>query len=221
VAAVPGNACVQRGPLWWAAHHRHHHRHSDEAEDVHSPRQIGFFWSHMGWFMTLENALTNFRSVRDLTKFPELVFLDRHHWIVPATLAVSTFGVGALLETVAPGLGTNGWQLFVWGFLVSTVFLYHATYTINSVAHVVGSRRYRTTDDSRNNWFLALLTLGEGWHNNHHYYPGSTRQGFYWWEIDLTYYGLKALSWLGLVWDLRSPPRSVRDRVRAKLSQSP
>jgi stearoyl-CoA desaturase (delta-9 desaturase) len=221
VAAVLGNACVQRGPLWWAAHHRHHHRHSDEAEDVHSPRQIGFFWSHMGWFMTLENALTNFRSVRDLTKFPELVFLDRHHWIVPATLAVSTFGVGALLEAVAPGLGTNGWQLFVWGFLVSTVVLYHATYTINSVAHVVGSRRYRTTDDSRNNWFLALLTLGEGWHNNHHYYPGSTRQGFYWWEIDLTYYGLKALSWLGLVWDLRSPPRSVRDRVRAKLSQTP
>jgi stearoyl-CoA desaturase (delta-9 desaturase) len=217
VAAVLGNSCVQRGPLWWAAHHRHHHRHSDEEQDIHSPRQAGFFWSHMGWFMTLENALTNFRSVRDLTRFPELVFLDRHHWIVPATLAFATYGLGALLQAVAPGLGTSGWQMFVWGFLVSTVFLYHATYTINSVAHVVGSRRYRTSDDSRNNWLLALLTLGEGWHNNHHYYPGSTRQGFYWWEVDLTFYGLTVLSWFGLVWDLRSPPRSVRDRARGKV----
>ncbi len=217
VAAVLGNACVQRGPLWWAAHHRHHHRHSDQEEDIHSPRQIGFFWSHMGWFLTLENSVTNFRSVRDLTRYPELVFLDRHHWIVPASLALGAYGLGALLGAVAPGLGTNGWQMFVWGFLVSTVVLYHATYTINSVAHVVGNRRYSTSDDSRNNWFLALLTLGEGWHNNHHYYPGSTRQGFYWWEIDLTYYGLKALSWVGLVWDLRSPPRAVRDRAGARV----
>ncbi|HET7904188.1 MAG TPA: acyl-CoA desaturase [Candidatus Eisenbacteria bacterium] len=221
VAAVLGNACVQRGPLWWAAHHRHHHRHSDDEQDIHSPRQAGFFWSHMGWFMTLENALTNFRSVRDLTKYPELVFLDRHHWIVPAALGFATYGFGALLEAIAPGLGTNGWQMFVWGFLVSTVVLYHATYTINSVAHVIGSRRYKTTDDSRNNFFLALLTLGEGWHNNHHYYPGSTRQGFYWWEIDLTYYGLVFLSWTGLVWDLRSPPRAVRDRVRARMAETP
>jgi stearoyl-CoA desaturase (delta-9 desaturase) len=218
VGAAIGNACVQRGPLWWSAHHRHHHRHSDQEADVHSPRQIGFFWSHMGWFLTMENTPTNFRSVRDLTKYPELMFLDRHHWVVPVTLAASTYGLGALLAAVAPGLGTNGWQMFVWGFLISTVVLYHATYTINSVAHVVGSRRYATSDDSRNNWFLALLTLGEGWHNNHHYYPGSTRQGFYWWEVDLTYYGLKALSWIGLVWDLRSPPRSVRDRVRARIA---
>ena len=216
VGAVMGNACVQRGPLWWAAHHRHHHRHSDEEGDVHSPRQIGFFWSHMGWFMTRENAVTDFRAVRDLTRFPELVFLDRHHYLVPALLAFSTYALGALLEAVAPGLGTNGWQMFVWGFLISTIVLYHAVYTINSVAHVIGGRRYETTDDSRNNWFLALLTLGEGWHNNHHYYPGSTRQGFYWWEIDLTYYGLVGLSWVGLVWDLRSPPHAVRERHRRR-----
>ena len=220
VAAVMGNSCIQRGPLWWAAHHRHHHRHSDEAEDIHSPRQIGFFWSHMGWFMTRENAVTNFRSVRDLTRFPELVFLDRHHYIVPLLFAASTYALGALLQSVAPGLGTSGWQMFVWGFLISTVVLYHAVYTINSVAHVVGNRRYETTDDSRNNWFLALLTLGEGWHNNHHYYPGSTRQGFYWWEIDLTYYGLVGLSWIGLVWDLRSPPHSIRERHRERLAST-
>jgi stearoyl-CoA desaturase (delta-9 desaturase) len=119
---------------------------------------------------------------------------------------------------VAPGLGTNAWQMFVWGFLISTVVLYHAVYTINSVAHVVGKRRYETTDDSRNNWLLALLTLGEGWHNNHHYYPGSTRQGFYWWEVDLSYYGLKALSWVGLVWDLREPPVAIRERHRERLA---
>jgi stearoyl-CoA desaturase (delta-9 desaturase) len=218
VMAILGNSCVQRGPLWWSAHHRHHHRHSDQEEDIHSPRQIGFFWAHMGWFMTRENALTNFRSVRDLTKYPELVFLDRHHYIVPLALVFSMFGLGALLEHVAPGLGTNGWQMFVWGFLISTVVLYHAVYTINSVAHVVGDRRYQTTDDSRNNFFLALLTLGEGWHNNHHYYPGSTRQGFYWWEIDLSYYGLKALSWVGLVWDLREPPHAIRERHRERLA---
>ncbi len=220
VAAVMGNSCIQRGPLWWAAHHRHHHRHSDEAEDIHSPRQIGFFWSHMGWFMTRENAVTNFRSVRDLTRFPELVFLDRHHYIVPLLLAFFTYGLGAFLQAVAPGLGTSGWQMFVWGFLISTVVLYHAVYTINSVAHVVGGRRYETADDSRNNWLLALLTLGEGWHNNHHYYPGSTRQGFYWWEIDLTYYGLVGLSWVGLVWDLRSPPHSIRERHRERLAST-
>jgi len=220
IAAVMGNACVQRGPLWWAAHHRHHHRHSDQEGDVHSPRQLGFFWSHMGWFMTRENSLTDFRSVRDLAKYPELVFLDRHHYIVPLALVGSMFGLGALLERVAPGLGTNAWQMFVWGFLVSTVVLYHAVYTINSVAHVIGKRRYETTDDSRNNFFLALLTLGEGWHNNHHYYPGSTRQGFYWWEVDLSYYGLKALSWVGLVWDLREPPVAIRERHRERLATS-
>jgi stearoyl-CoA desaturase (delta-9 desaturase) len=211
VAAVMGNTCVQRGPLWWAAHHRHHHRYADQEPDIHSPRQDGFFWSHMGWFMTRENAATNERLIRDLVRYPELRFIDKYHALVPGILAVSLFGFGALLERVAPGLGTNGWQMLVWGFCVSTVVLYHAVYTINSLAHKFGGRRYETTDDSRNNFWLALLTLGEGWHNNHHHYPGSTRQGFFWWEVDISYYLLVALSWTGLIWDLRSPPAHVRD----------
>jgi stearoyl-CoA desaturase (delta-9 desaturase) len=215
VAAVLGNTCVQRGPLWWAAHHRHHHRFSDHEGDVHSPHQDGFFWSHMGWFMTRENGRTNLGLVRDLARYPELRFLDRHHYIVPLTMIAALIGFGALLQSVAPGLGTNAGQMFIWGFCISTVVLYHAVYTINSLAHKFGGRRYKTRDDSRNNFALALLTLGEGWHNNHHYYPGSTRQGFYWWEVDITYYLLVMLSWTGLIWELRSPPDHIRDQKDA------
>lgn len=212
IAAIMGNSCVQRGPLWWAAHHRHHHHHSDQKPDIHSPRQDGFFWSHMGWFMTIENSRTNERLIRDLTRFPELRFLDRFHVIVPAMLGIGLFWLGVLLENVAPGLGTNGWQMFVWGFCISTVVLYHAVYTINSLAHRIGGRRYETGDDSRNNFFLAIITLGEGWHNNHHHYPGSTRQGFFWWEVDISYYILVGMSWVGLVWDLRKPPAHLLER---------
>jgi stearoyl-CoA desaturase (delta-9 desaturase) len=220
-AAVMGNSCVQRGPIWWAAHHRHHHRYSDHEGDIHSPHQDGFFWSHMGWITTRENAQTNWKMVRDLAQYPELRWIDKHHGIVPLLLAAGLFGLGALLERVAPGLHTNGWQMFIWGFCVSTTVLYHAVYTINSLAHKIGGRRYQTRDDSRNNFFLALLTFGEGWHNNHHFYPGSTRQGFYWWEVDITYYLLVALSWTGLVWDLRSPPTHVRDNPAAVTAASP
>ena len=212
IAAIMGNSCVQRGPLWWAAHHRHHHHHSDQRPDIHSPRQDGFFWSHMGWFMTIENSRTNERLIRDLTRFPELRFLDRFHVIVPAILGIGLYWLGVLLENVAPGLGTNGWQMFVWGFCISTVVLYHAVYTINSLAHRIGGRRYETGDDSRNNFFLAIITLGEGWHNNHHHYPGSTRQGFFWWEVDISYYILVGMSWVGLVWDLRKPPAHLLER---------
>ncbi|MBS0376346.1 MAG: acyl-CoA desaturase [Proteobacteria bacterium] len=210
--ALLGASAVQRGPLWWAAHHREHHAHSDAPDDVHSPRQRGFLWSHMGWFLSRRHFAPDLARVRDLARYPELRWLDRYDVVVPVLLAVALYGLGALLERLAPGLGTSRWQLLVWGFFVSTVLCYHATYTINSLAHVFGRRRYATGDDSRNNALLALLTFGEGWHNNHHHYPNAARQGFYWWEIDLTYYGLRVLAALGLIWDLKPVPAAVRAR---------
>lgn len=216
IFAVLGSSAVQRGPLWWAAHHRDHHRESDTAADVHSPMQHGFLWSHIGWITSKANFPTKDNLVKDLARYPELRFLDRFDTIVPALLAISIFALGALLESVAPGLGTNGWQLLVWGFFVSTVLLYHGTFTINSLAHRFGKQRYNTHDASRNNLWLALITLGEGWHNNHHYYPGSARQGFYWWEIDITWYILKALARIGVIWDLRDVPPHVLDSAHSQ-----
>ena len=209
LGGVLGSAAVQRGPIWWAAHHREHHRLSDCEGDLHSPHQHGFWWSHMGWFMTRESFATNERRVRDWLKFPELRFLDRYDVVVPLLYGVGMYGLGEAWRWAAPTSGVTGWQMLVWGFLISTVFLYHVTYAINSVAHVRGSRRFATKDQSRNNLWLALLTLGEGWHNNHHYYPASARQGFFWWEIDVTYYMLVVLSWLGLVWELKPVPSRV------------
>lgn len=212
--AVLAGTAVQRGPLWWAAHHRHHHRHSDQEDDRHSPSQHGFYWSHVGWIISKGNFRTNIEYVRDLAKYPELVFLDRFDTLVPILLAGSMFGLGACMESFVPGLGTNGLQMLVWGFFISTVVLFHATCTINSLAHVFGRQRYQTGDHSRNSFLLALLTLGEGWHNNHHHFPASTRQGFYWWEIDITWYLLRGLSWLGIVSDLRGVPERVRAAER-------
>jgi len=207
--AVLGASCVQRGPIWWAAHHRHHHAHSDQLHDVHSPRQRGFLWSHVGWFLSQRHFAPDLARVRDLLRYPELRLLDRFDVLVPVALAAALFVVGALLHRFAPQLHTSGSQLLVWGFFVSTVVCYHATYTINSLCHRFGRRRFATSDDSRNNLWLALLTFGEGWHNNHHHYPAAARQGFYWWEIDLTFYGLKLLQALGVVWDLKTVPAHV------------
>jgi stearoyl-CoA desaturase (delta-9 desaturase) len=206
--AVAGNTAAQRGPIWWAAHHRSHHRHADQPTDRHSPRR-GFWRSHIGWFLTRSAFPTDARYVRDWMRYPELLALDRFDWVVPTGLVAMLAGIGGALERWAPQLGTSALQLAVWGFGISTVAVYHATYTINSLAHRFGRRRFHTADDSRNNCWLALLTFGEGWHNNHHYYPGSVRQGFYWWEIDLTYYTLVALSWTGLIHDLRPVPARV------------
>ena len=206
-----GASSAQRGPLWWAAHHRHHHAYSDRPEDPHSPRHKGFLSSHMGWFLTQGGFRPDLSRVKDLERFPELRWLDRFDIVAPVALALALLWAGNWLEAHRPELGTSGGQLLVWGFFVSTVAVYHATYTINSLCHVFGRQRYATGDDSRNNFWLALLTLGEGWHNNHHHYPSSVRQGFYWWEIDLTWYGLKLLSWLGVVWDLKPIPVAVRD----------
>ncbi|MBA3709121.1 MAG: fatty acid desaturase, partial [Planctomycetes bacterium] len=188
VWAAIGNSSSQRGPLWWAAHHRHHHRYSDEPEDIHSPKQRGFWWSHMAWFLTKTNFRSNMEMVPDLAKFPELVWLDRFDSLMPIILGFSCFGLGVALQHWAPGLGTSGAQMLVWGFVISTVVTAHATFTINSLSHVFGSRRYETSDTSRNNLLLALLTLGEGWHNNHHHYQSTVRQGFRWYEIDVTWY---------------------------------
>lgn len=209
VFAVLGASAIQRGPLWWASHHRHHHRYSDQANDPHSPRQHGFLWSHMGWFLSRENFSTKFSLVSDLARYPELRFLDRFDVLVPAVVGALLYITGEWLAITAPALNTNGAQLLVWGFVISTLAVYHVTFCVNSLAHVVGKRRYANRDDSGNSWWLALLTFGEGWHNNHHHYPGSARQGFRPWEIDLTYYGLCALAALGLIWDLQTAPKRI------------
>jgi stearoyl-CoA desaturase (Delta-9 desaturase) len=214
VFALLGAASVQRGPLWWAAHHRSHHRNADTVLDPHAPGVHGFLWSHMGWFLTPRAFRTDLERVPDLARFSELRWLDRFDAVVPLIYAASLFGLGALLGRVAPGLHTNGMQMLVWGFFVSTVVLFHATVTINSLAHRWGSRRFATRDDSRNNPLLALITFGEGWHNNHHFFPGSVRQGFRWWEVDLTWYGLELLAMLGLVRDLKRVPGWIHARVR-------
>ncbi|HEY1726569.1 MAG TPA: fatty acid desaturase [Steroidobacteraceae bacterium] len=213
VFAAIGASGVQRGPLWWAAHHRNHHRHADEELDPHSPSRRGFFWSHVGWFLTPHGFRTDWSVIRDLARYPELRLLDRFDILMPVLLATTLFVLGQHLSASRPQLGTDGLQLVVWGFCISTVVLFHATFTINSLAHRFGSRRFGTRDNSRNNWLLALITFGEGWHNNHHRFPGAARQGLRWWEYDLTYYGLSLLSWLGLVHDLRPYPASLRGRT--------
>ena len=219
--AVLGASAVQRGPLWWASHHRHHHTHSDDAVDAHSAKQHGFLWSHVGWFLARGNFATRTERIRDLASFPELRFLDRFDGVVPLLLAAALYGLGEGLAVYVPSLGTNGAQLLVWGFCISTVALCHATFTINSLAHRFGTRRYATRDDSRNNGLLALLTFGEGWHNNHHHFPGTARQGFYWWEVDLTWYGLQLMAALGLIRDLKTVPPTIRDARRADKQAAP
>ena len=184
---------AQKGILWWAGYHRHHHRHSDTELDLHSPTLFGFFWSHVGWIISDRYSDTRLDYIGDFAKYPELRWLNKYHVLPPLALAVTLYLIGGL-------------PLFVWGFCVSTVLLWHGTFTINSLSHLFGSRRYVTTDTSKNNFLLSLITLGEGWHNNHHHFMASACQGFFWWELDLTYYTLKALSWFGLVWDLRKVP---------------
>ena len=199
--ALIAQSSAQRGPIWWASVHRHHHKHSDTELDHHSPRQSGFLYSHFGWIFSPRSSRPDYESVSDLTQYPELVWLDRHQYAPAIAL-----GFGVWLYA--------GWSGLVVGFLWSTVVLWHGTFFINSLAHVHGTQRYPTGDDSRNNWWLAVLTCGEGWHNNHHAYQSSTRQGFRWYQWDLSYYVLKALSWTGLVWDLRSPPSEVVNNER-------
>src|SRR5258708_10190975 len=193
VIAFMAMTSSQKGVLWWAAHHRHHHRFSDQEDDLHSPTLFGFFWSHLGWIVSDKYTDTRIDYIGDFAKFPELRWLNKCYLVPPATLAIALLLIGGL-------------PLFFWGFCLSTTLLWHDTFTINSLSHLFGSRRYETSDTSKNNWLLALITLGEAWHNNHHHYMPAPRQGFFCWEIDSTYYMLKFLSWGGLGWGLRKGP---------------
>lgn len=196
--AFGGSTAAQKGVLWWAGHHRHHHKFSDTDEDVHSPKR-GFWWSHAGWILCLKYDETPWARIRDFAKYPELVWLNRFHLVPAALLAVACFAVGGL-------------SMLLCGFFLSTVLLYHGTFTINSLAHVIGKPRYVTSDTSRNSFLLAFITLGEGWHNNHHYYQSSANQGFFWWELDVSFYVLRLLGVLGLVRGIRVPSPSVLSR---------
>jgi stearoyl-CoA desaturase (delta-9 desaturase) len=201
VLAWLATSSAQKGVLWWAAHHRHHHRTSDQPGDVHSVLRDGFFWSHVGWILSSKYDATETANIRDFAWFPELRWLDKYHLVPPTVLGVGLFAVG-------------GWWALLWGLFVSTTLLWHGTFTINSLSHMMGRRRYVTTDNSRNSFLLAIITLGEGWHNNHHYYQRAANQGFFWWELDITFYVLRVLAALGIVWNMHTTPTRVRDAHR-------
>lgn len=200
VLAFLGSMSAQKGVLWWAGHHRHHHKYSDMDEDIHSPKR-GFWWSHVGWMLCTKYDETPYERIKDFAKYPEIVWLNKNWWVPPTMLGVAVFLIG-------------GWSMLWIGFFLSTVLLYHGTFTINSLSHVFGKRRFATTDTSRNNWFLAILTLGEGWHNNHHHWQASAAQGFYWWEVDISFYVIKLMEKLGLAWDVKTPPTKVLESKR-------
>jgi stearoyl-CoA desaturase (Delta-9 desaturase) len=200
VLAFMAMTSAQKGVLWWAAHHRDHHKYSDTPQDLHSPLQSGLWWSHVGWVMSPKFNATKLDRIRDFARFPELRWLNRWY-LVPPVVYFTVLGL------------VGGLPLILWGGVIGTVLLWHGSFTVNSLAHLYGTRRYQTSDGSRNNWWLALLTCGEGWHNNHHHYQSSANQGWFWWEIDASYYGLKLFSWLRLVSDLRNPPAHIRDAL--------
>jgi stearoyl-CoA desaturase (delta-9 desaturase) len=200
--AFLGETAAQKGVLWWASRHRDHHKYADTARDPHSP-QKGFWWAHIGWIMSGRYSHTEYENIQDFAQYKELVWLNEHDWLPPWLLGVFCFVVG-------------GWSGLVVGFFASTVLLWHMTFTVNSVAHVWGSRRYGTADTARNNLAVAVLTMGEGWHNNHHHYPASTRQGFFWWEVDTTYYLLRLGKAVGLVRDMKEPPVSAKAARRVR-----
>jgi stearoyl-CoA desaturase (delta-9 desaturase) len=202
VFAFGGLTAAQKGPLWWAGNHRDHHRFADTERDPHSPQQ-GIWWSHMGWILSGKFNEKDYDKIPDFAKYPELRFMDKHDWIGPWALGVACYLIA-------------GWSGLLIGFFASTVVLWHTTFAVNSVAHLFGRRRYGSDDTSRNSLTVALFTMGEGWHNNHHHYPASARQGFFWWEIDPTFYILRLLSLVGVVRDLKSPPQAVKGAARVR-----
>lgn len=209
VLGLMGASALQRGPVWWAGHHRTHHKYTDESLDPHSPVVESVWWSHIGWVLSNKYSATEWGLMKDFQKYPEIKYLERFDLIPGILLAVACFAVGALT-------GAGAVSCLFWAFFFGTVVLYHSTFMVNSVCHLFGSRRYATKDQSRNNAFVAFMTLGEGWHNNHHHYPSSARQGFKWYEFDTSYYILKVLSLFGVVWDLRAPtPRGLAARTRS------
>ncbi len=217
IFAVIGATATQRGPIWWAAHHRHHHLFADLSEDSHSPRD-GFWHSHIKWFLMKKNFSTKSKYVKDLKRYPELDFIDRYDIVFPIIFATGLFLLGGYLHNHFPELNTSASQILIWGYFISTVMLSHVTYCINSLAHIFGFRTYETKDDSRNNFILAIFTLGEGWHNNHHCSPGSVKQGFKWWQLDMSFYVLYLMNKVGLIWDLKYPNKSLLEKklIRSK-----
>jgi len=206
--ALGATTTGQKGPLWWAAHHRIHHKYSDAPGDLHSVVQSGFWWAHHGWILSRDLEDTELSRIKDFARYPELRWLNTWWMLPPVAVGVATFAIG-------------GFFALVWAFAVCQVLCWHGTFTINSLSHLWGGRRYTTDDDSRNNAVLAVITMGEGWHNNHHHYQVSARQGFFWWEIDCTYYVLRAFAAVGLVWDLHGVPDHIRDTSPTDTAASP
>jgi stearoyl-CoA desaturase (delta-9 desaturase) len=199
-----GTSAMQKGPLWWAGNHVDHHKYADREGDPHSPRLSGFYYAHIGWFLDdakWERVSQANPVLRDFGSVPEIAFLDRWYIVPPLTLAVAMFAMG-------------GFPWLFWGFCLPTMTLAHATFAINTVNHLWGSRRFDTIDESRNNPITAFFAVGEGWHNNHHRYQRSARNGFYWWEFDPTWYAIKAMSWVGLAWDIQPVPARIYEEAR-------
>jgi stearoyl-CoA desaturase (Delta-9 desaturase) len=209
VIAFMAMTSAQKGILWWAAHHRHHHRYSDTPKDPHSMLIYGFWYSHVGWIVGPDFKETDYKTIGDYAKYPELVWLNKHYLVPPVTLAVIVTMAGAWVNGGNPFMLTAGLSTLFIGFFLSTVILYHGTFSINSIMHYFGKQRYESNDESKNSLWLALITLGEGWHNNHHYYETASRQGFFWWEIDITYYILRTFAAVGLIWDLKGVPKHI------------
>jgi len=212
---------TQKGPLWWASHHRRHHKYSDQPEDIHSPRQRGFLWSHFGWILVRRHAEADLSNVKDLSKHAEIRFLEKHERNIVLAF-VATIGIlGAIFSGGWHGVGIA----LVWGYCASTVMTWHCTFCINSMTHLWGKRVYETTDDSKNSFLFGLLCFGEGWHNNHHYYQRAVNQGWHWWQVDLSYYGLWMMEKVGLVSDMHRVPAHIRDKTaapgRARLAGEP
>ena len=212
VIAFMAQTSAQKGALWWAAHHRHHHRHSDTPADPHSMKIYGFWYSHIGWIVGPDFKETDYKTIGDYAKYPELVWLNKHYLVPPTVLAISLMALGGIVNggSIMTMFTAAGFSTLFIGFFLSTVLLYHGTFSINSIMHKFGTQRYESNDESKNSLWLALLTLGEGWHNNHHYYEVASRQGFFWWEIDITYYVLKGFSAVGLIWDLKGVPNHIK-----------
>ena len=208
--AFASQTSAQKGILWWAANHRVHHRHSDTELDPHSRKVHGFWESHVGWIMGSSHEETDYSLVKDLAKYPELMWLNRYHWAPAFLLAVFVLLLGQLVNGGNLHSLSAGWSTLLIGFFLSTALLYHATFAINSLMHWIGKPRYITGDESKNSFPLAIISLGEGWHNNHHYYQSAARQGFFWWEVDVTYYVIRLLGALGLVWDIKEVPHHVQ-----------
>ncbi len=213
IMAFLAETSMQKGVLWWGAHHRVHHRNSDKPGDPHSMKLYGFWYSHIGWILGPDFKETDYKGISDFTKYKELVWLNKYYVVPPITLMLVLMMLGGIVNggsITAMFAVPGGLSTLIIGFFLSTIALYHGTFSINSIMHKLGRQRYETGDESRNSALLAFITLGEGWHNNHHYYESATRQGFFWWEFDITYYLLKVLSWFGLIWDIKEVPRYIK-----------